>query len=31
MENFCGLRVKNVRYRGRAVALSGFVKSLKQD
>ena len=31
VENFCGLRVKNVRYRGRAVALSGFVKSLKQD
>ena len=27
----CGLRVKNVRYRERAVALSGFVKSLKQD
>ena len=31
MENLCGLRVKNVRYGGRAVALSGLVKSLKQD
>ena len=31
MENLCGLRVKNVRYGGRAEALSGFVKSLKQD
>ena len=31
VENLCGLRVKNVPYGGRAVALSGFVKSLKQD
>ena len=31
VENLCGLRVKNVRYGGREVALSGFVKSLKQD
>ena len=28
VENLCGLRVKNVGNRGKAVALSGFVKSL---